>query len=252
MNRRLPANPWGQLLRQIPKSTPTPGNFPTRKVRLGTVQQPPTSKSKDRADFSRAFIHQLDGFLELRAREFEALWERGALPKAAQTLVTELFLEACAAIDTTLHHKREGAPPTLKRARALLKKTRDLEKVFDDLLDGTRPRALELAFCIRDLCDDIAHYVQQIEVTYAIVSAQATAPPRPANRPTNRTAKDAFADVVYQHQLKHGAGTFPKPAAVRSKLTLSGHTVSDRILRYWRDQMKAGTFTDHIQHRKRQ
>jgi hypothetical protein len=249
--RQSSASPWASLL---PTSTGTPeqgAGLPSRKINGGKLLPEKVRKAHDRAVFSRAFIQQLEISLAKRARELDDLWDLGTITKQVAARTTSLFCYTCKAIDRTLDHHKEGAPPTLRDFGNLLTQVATFEFAMDRLLTCKNEDEFYLAFCLRDLCDDIEHCVRQLRMTYAIVSVE-NGRVTPANRPTNWAAKQSYAELIRAHQQQYGRDTYPTPRYVIEQLQKSGHQVSARTLRDWRSQVRNGTFSSYVQNRKRQ
>lgn len=240
-----------RTLGPFPKPDQLVPDFMTR-VRNGVRQAPkPVREKVERRWFSHFFALQLTHALIERAAQEELLYDGGAFPAGMSDIVFEFHRSVCDVIDRTLDHASPGAPPTLRDAKglsALVARFRaDLRRFFGFDISSDEP----LATCLRTLCDDVEHYIQQIRFVYAIVGLQ-DRQPRIANRPTNLEAKAHFASLINDYQAIHGSGTLPKPGVSRQAMRLAGHKVSPRTLRSWQQQIKEGTFDFFIQRQKRQ
>lgn len=243
---------WDQLLQQRERPPTSASQTRGQKVVAGKVQQETTAHIRVRAEFCRFFIGQLEDALAETRLELEDLWASGALTLQAADLIAQMFRIATATLDETLRHTGVGAPRTLSSARTLLKEMRSFRIAVKPMLTNDLPRAEELVSCVQQLCCDIEHYHRQIKTTHSIVHRSDGGEARPANRPTNWPAKAEFAKIVSHHQEVHGTGTFPKPSLVIKQLRHAGHIVPARTLGSWRSQIQSGTFSHHIQPRKRQ
>jgi hypothetical protein len=247
------AGPWDQLLPRDAVSVLKGTDTSLRRVRSGKLQAGTKNPlNRDRGLFSRAFCRQLEQNLVKRARELDDLWDQGVVSKDVAELIAQIFNAACSAIEAILKHKKAGAPPTLRRAKGLLRELQRFQHNIDLTLTHDLPGALDLALSLQDLCDDIAHYIRQIGITFAIDNVTVDRQAKPANRPTNWDAKAALAEIVHNHQRQYGTGTLPKPRQATSQLQQAKHHIPDRTLRQWYAQMKSGTFGNYVQDRKRQ
>jgi hypothetical protein len=244
---------WDQLYLSPPNPASDTGQRAGRKFLSGKPAVPSQISKPlgDRAVFGAAFARQLDSALCGRARELEALWDQRAISAGVKTVALEMFSAAIEALKQTRMKGEVGAPAALSLARALRRKTLHFEDRFDQLLTTTGPRCLPLAMCLRELCDGIHHYAQQMEIVFGIVSVKGGKPVL-TNRPTNRAAKEAYGAIVSRHQLVHGPRTFPKPRQIRAALSTFDIQVSDRTLRDWKQQIEQKTFDAFVQPRKRQ
>ena len=109
----------------------------------------------------------------------------------------------------------------------------------------------QLAICLNDLCDDIEHYVFQIQIVFGIVSVVGQKPVM-SNRPTKSDAKNLYCEIVNSHQAKYGQNDFPKPREVQSALSAGGYAVSKRTLNNWKSQVNKNLIDFFIQPKKRQ
>jgi hypothetical protein len=247
------ANLWSQLFQQRTSLPPSETGFRSQRVVAGKVQAPAkTNRERKRARYSKVAIRQLEDALISSAKELEELWARGALTIKVANLTEGMFQAACSTLDATLQHNRKGAPPMLRGAKALLKQAENFRADIDSHLTHDRPHALALACCLHKFCCDITDYEQQIRFAYAIVDLSPGGKPKLPHRPTDWAAKIAFAEIVFSHQVSYGVDTFPKTKTTEVHLKNAGHSVSPRTLRWWRQQMDAGTFSSHVQQRKRQ
>jgi hypothetical protein len=217
------------------------GQYRVQTIRLGKRIAPSVPRqSADRKKIYLFFIHQLDAAIRERARAIEWFHQEGPLPKSLQVLITGFFTEVTLAIDATVYRKRSGAPTTLGDARQLNSKVSQFESNLELQLTHAHKHALALAVCLRDLCDDVRHYIKQIEITANVVHAKNGAP-MISNRPTNWSAKEALASLVMEFQEAHGDEAWPKGSAMQAKLHRLGHACSERAVRGWLQQMKSGS-----------
>jgi len=233
-----------------PWPSPSESNAVSRRVyrngKLVPIKEP---KARDtRAVFFRKFINQLNLALKERARHLERLNTQRRLSKQLRDETVKFFKRAIETVDRTGQQQRPGAPPTLSNARSLVPAVEQFDKSLEDLLEHGHPRASELAMCLRGLCDDVRHYVSQIDITSAIVDQRKVMPTIP-NRPTNWDAKEFYGRLLERHQRMHGDQSFPKPRDLRRQLSEAGYDFSERTLRDWRSQWVRGSFGNHIQDR---
>lgn len=242
---------WSQLGERKRQSTVSGPSASGRKIYAGKVQPSKQEQNKDRANYCRHAAYWLSDALCESAAELNDLWNRGAISNEIATLTSELFGLACKTIDDSLKQTHVGAPPTLAKAKSLIKALEEFRAAIDSALTHDKRHALELACCLHEFCCDIAHYERQIRFTYGIVQITAAGRPKPSNRPTKLQEKKEFAKIVNEHQAVHGPGTFPKPRQIKAALASINKSVPDRTMREWRNQMRLNTFGHHIQPRKR-
>ena len=225
---------------------------PGRKIISGKVQPSKEEQSRDRTNYCRRAAYWLCDALCESAAELNDLWNRGAISNEIAGLTSDIFGIACETIDDSLKPTHVGAPRTSAKAKNLVKAMEGFRAAIDSAVTHDKRHALELAWCLHEFCCDIAHYEQQIRHAYAIVPLTPGRRPKLANRPTKLQEKAEFAKIVNEYQATHGAGAFPKPRQIRIALSRVNQSVPDRTLRAWKQQMLSGTFSHHIQPKKRQ
>lgn len=200
--------------------------------------------------FNALFIAQLDHALVDRATELE--WLHGMLPMPAPlpSLINSFFAAVIRSNDVTTKHKGQEPPKTLKNAEQLLE---SLALFKEQIVDAIPASEWGLLLCVvlNDLTEDIEHFVLNIRLTSGIVMVYGDQP-KMRNRPTNRAAQDAYVAIIAEHVALHRSEKFPKPAEVQRRLKLLGHTVGDRTLRDWKNQIQSNTLDHFVQNRKRQ
>jgi hypothetical protein len=243
---------WGQLAQIKSQPTLSESSIPSRKIIAGKVKPSKRELDRDRSNYCRIAAYWLDEALCESAAGLDDLWGRGAISTEIADLIRRIFRIACSTVDDSLKPTRVGSPPTLRKAKNLLKEMAAFRDAIDAFITYDQRHALELAWCLHEFCCDIAHYELQIRFAYGIVHVDAGGRFKPANRPTNLQGKVEFAKIVNEYQAAHGAETFPKPRQIKAALDRANHSVPDRTLREWRKQMRLNTFSQHIQPRKRQ
>lgn len=243
---------WGQLAQIKSQPTLSGSSTPSRKIVAGKVKPSKRALDRERSNYSRVAAYWLDEALCESAAGLNDLWGRGAISTEVADLIRRIFSIACSTVDDSLKPTRVGSPPTLMKARDLLKAMEGFRVSIDSVITHDQRHALDLAWCLHEFCCDIAHYELQIRFAYGIVHVDAEGNPKPANKPTKLKEKKEFAKIVNEHQAAHGAGTFPKPRQIKAALARVNHSIPDRTLREWRKQMRRNTFSHHIQPRKRQ
>jgi len=224
-----------------------PGPYSSHTVKLGKRVQPADQcQSAERKNLYLSFIQQLDSALRQRARALEKLHREKPLSKKIQQLVTGFFKDVNCAIEATLNRKKSGAPTTLRDARGLVSKLSLFESELELQLTHAHVHALALAVCMRDLCDDVLHYIRQIEFTANVVYVE-NGKPKFSNRPTNWSAKDALAGLITEFQETRGDGAWPKGSTMHVELQRLGFSCSERVVRGWILQMKSGSGRYFIQ-----
>jgi hypothetical protein len=246
------ANLLSQLGKRKKQPTVRGAGIPSRKFIAGKVQSLKQEQERDRANYCRSAAHSFNAALCESAAEINDLWSRGAISSEVAQLIRRIFGIACSTSDESLKPTRVGAPRTLRNAKNLLKEMVEFRDAVDAAITYDLRHALELAWCLHEFCCDIAHYEQQIRHAYAIVPLTPGRRPKLANRPTKLQEKAEFAKIVNEYQATHGAGAFPKPRQIRIALSRVNQSVPDRTLRAWKQQMLSGTFSHHIQPKKRQ
>ena len=247
----LLSSPWcGLLGTTFSPSVKNTGPYPSQTVRLGKRVQPAAQRqSAERKNLYLIFIQQLDSALRERARALEWFHREKPLSKKIQRLVTGFYTDVNCAIEATLNREKSGAPTTLRDARDLVGKLSLFESELELQLTHAHVHALALAVCMRDLCDDVLHYIEQIEITANIVCVE-NGKPKISNRPTNWSAKETLAGLITEFQEARGDGAWPKGSTMQVELQRLGFACSERVVRGWIRQMKSGSGGHFIQPRK--
>lgn len=238
----LLSSPWSGLLGTTASPlVKNPGPYSSQTVKLGKRVQPADqSHSAERINLYLSFIQQLDSALRQRARSLEWFHRENPLSKKIQQLVTGFFKDVNCAIEATLNRKKSGAPTTLRDARDLVRTLSLFESELELQLTYDHENALALAVCMRDLCDDVLHYIRQIEFTANVVYVE-NGKPKISNRPTNWSAKEALAGLITEFQETRGDGAWPKGSTMQVELQHLGFACSERVVRGWIRQMKSGS-----------
>ena len=244
----LRSSPWRGLLgTTVSPLVKTPEPYSSQTVKLGKRVQPADQRqSADRKNLYPIFIKQLDYALRQRARALEWFHREKPLSKKIQQLVTGFFNDVNCAIEATLNRRKSGAPTTVKDARDLVGKLSLFESELELQLTHDHEHALALAVCMRDLCDDVLHYIGQIEITANVVCVE-NGKPKISNRPTNWSAKETLAGLIKEFQGIRGDGAWPKGSTMHVELQRLGFACSERVVRGWIRQMKSGSVGYFIQ-----
>jgi hypothetical protein len=152
--------------------------------------------------------------------------------------------------DGTKKHTGKAPPRTLKSAKGLTQPLQSFKVSVHELVPPSTTSS-ELRYVLDELIADVAHFIHQIRMTYAMVTV-VDGKPLMRNRPAKRDAMVAFAELVDEHQNLHGAAAFPKSGSTLAQLKAKGHLVSAGTLRNWKKQIIDNTFGHFIQHRKQQ
>lgn len=207
--------------------------------------------SAERKEFSLLLIGQLNAALIIRALEEQAFWNAGIMPTTLAKHVRTFREKIIKLLDQTLLHKSSGAPPTLKNAKSMRLLVPDFKRQCSQCITNIDVGQFQLAICLNDLCDDIEHFVCQIQIVFGIVSVVGQKPMM-SNRPTKSDAKNLYYEIVNSHQAKCGPNDFPKPREVQAALSAGGYAVSKRTLNNWKYQVKKNLIGFFIQPKKRQ
>jgi hypothetical protein len=208
------------------------------------------TRNDERKVIMRNFIHQLDLALIDRKRELEAIHAAQAIPPPLANLILNFFSAVIQVSDRTKKHTGKAPPRTLKSAEGL---TQPLQS-FKGSVHGLMPpptTSSELRDVLEELIADVAHFIQQIRITHAMVTV-VDGKPLMRNRPAMQDAKVAFAELVNEYQSLRGAAVFPKSGCTLAQLKAKGHLVSAGTLRNWKKQIVDNTFGHFVQLRKQQ
>ena len=203
------------------------------------------TRNDERKVIMRNFIHQLDLALIDRMRELEAIDAAQAIPLPLANLIFNFFSVVIQVADGTKKHRGKAPPRTLKSAEGLAQPLQCFKEGVDGVVQSSTTRP-DLRDVLGELIADVAHFIQQIRMTHAMVTV-VNGKPLMRNRPAKRDAMVAFAELVDEHQNLHGAAAFPKSGSTLAQLKARGHDVSPRTLRDWRKQMTNNTFGHFVQ-----
>ncbi len=215
-------------------------SLPGKKYRSGKVVQT-KAKGQDikyRSNFIHNLTVQLLSALWTRKIEIESIWEKNLVPVELLKDINTVFEQAFSATDHVFEHKSIGAPPSLQTAKKLLKHV----EVFEQCIYEKHDLSTDCAQWATELCLDMKHYVQQINMAYGVVNTNVERVLRPQGRPTNFLAKDTFWNLVKEHQLENGPLSYPKPKVAREALQKMGYKVTTRTISNWVVQIKGGSF----------
>ena len=194
-------------------------------------------RDKDRSTYSRKYIRQLEISLTSTARDLEGFWSQEIISDELALEITEFFKTVCNTLDKTFGHKTKGAPATLRNARSLRPSIKSFETKLTDLIPKGALMARGLEQCLKELLEDVRHYVRQIEMTYGIVRQDRLKLVFP-NRPKNIPALEKMNEIVEIYSRIHGSNSALKPKMLRAKLLEAGYAVPERTLRDWRAKAK--------------
>lgn len=200
--------------------------------------------SADRNFFPIQFIHQLNRALEMRAREEETLQTKGAFPDGLCDVLTNFHATVIRLLDQTTNHKKRTPPPTLKNARCLRHELSTFVTSIDNLTQSSHSHSEALEKCMKNLVDDVDHYIIQIEVTYRIVQLRNGRPIKPT-RQKNFEGRLAYGNIVTEYQLKSGSSNLPKPAYIMRNLESLGFSVSVKTLNNWKNDFLRGALYNY-------
>ena len=216
------------------------------------TEQKKSTNIGERARQSRIFIWQLQNALVETKNELEDLWNRNSISIEVANLITCMFNTTWKELYSSLNHRIRGAPKTLSSARKLASDMRKFRTSLDQVMTNDLPNALELAYCLHEFCCDIAHFEFQISCVYGVTHINDKGHPKFTNRQTNWKAKILFETLLIEYQQTNGAGKFPKLCQIKASMLCANHSISDRTIRNWKNQIKDGTFSWFIQAKKRQ
>ncbi len=205
------------------------------------------SDDEDRRFFITNSVFQLNSELSVRGDELVFLRGKLFAPDEFLNAANLILAQVNETQNAILGQKSVGAPPSLSKARSLL----GLIEAFEKLANQQVGLAPEYQAWAEELCGDIYHFVQQIEMTYGIVNTDANGRPKPPNRPTDLVGKKCYWELVEEHRASNGEGTFPKPKFAHEKLAAQGIKVTTKTIGNWRRQIEEGTFYHFVQSKKR-
>ena len=242
--------PW--LASRVPPSLS--GNIvaaalPTQTFKQGKRRIKKT-KNDDRKVITKNFIEQLNSALACRARELEVIDAATAIPTPLANLISDFYKLVIQASDGISSHRGKAPPRTLKIVEGLTQPLQKFQASAHGGMPASTPSSATYAI-LDELIADVAHFIQQIEMTQASVILVGGAP-RMRNRPIKRDAKAALEKIVIAYQKRHGTGEFPKNGVTLAQLKARGYVISARTLRDWRGQMTNNTFGHFAQSKKRQ
>lgn len=191
------------------------------------------SPNRDRSRFSRLAIRQLEQFITEAGLNFNALRDQNFISDELVSIIEDFVKSVYITIDKTLKPTQKGAPPTLRCARDLRLKIDAFENVTNELIQRDGTNSQDLKDSLKELAEDVRHYIRQIELTYGIVNPKNSKPNWP-NRPANYSAITALVEIIEDHRSENGVKASLKPQKIQILLAASGHTVPDRTIRYWR------------------
>ena len=241
---RLPTSLSGNVAAPAAPAAPAATAIPAQIFKQGR-KHTHKAKNDERKIIMRNLINKLDLALVDSARELEAVHAEQAIPNPLATLIHDFFSLVIQVSDGTKNHRGKAPPTTLKSAKGLTKPLESFKVSVDGLLT-TSTTSPALRDVLGELIADVAHFIEQIKMTHAMVTV-VDGKPLMRNRPVKHDVKVAFAELVDEHQNLHGAAAFPKSGSTLAQLKARGHDVSPRTLRDWRKQMTNNTFGHFVQ-----
>ena len=220
----------------------------SRIYKSGKQLKPVRPKQPTKAEFAKGFAHQLNCALIKRKEEMTELDRMGLIPSTLQEDIEIFFMRACKIADLTIQINERitrrlmtsigQMASTLKDFQASLEKNIDLH-CADDLL---------LLRTLKDLYDDVAHFVQQITITHHSISAVRSSNNLP-NRPTDWSRKKVFLAEVSTYQEKNNSKKYPRYKLIAKAMELAGLNLPERTYGDWKKQHCLGTFVYLVQKR---
>ena len=208
------------------------------------------TRNDERKVIMRNLIHQLDLALIDRTRELEAIHAAQAIQPPLANLVLNFFSVVIQVSDGTKNHRGKAPPRTLKSAEGLIQPLQYFKVGVDGFVPSstTRPDVRDV---LHELIADVAHFIQQIRMTHAMVTV-VNGKPLMRNRPAMQDAKVVYGELVDEYQNLHGAAVFPKSGSTLAQLKAKGYLVSAGTIRNWKKQIINNTFGHFVQRRKQQ
>jgi len=161
-------------------------------------------------------------------------------------VINNFFKLLIATTDKTTKHTGRTPPRTWNDAKALRPTLEAFQEDVDRLITNSDVNQLHLADALYELCIDVKHYSKSIEQTYFSYTFRGSAVAM-RNRPPKNKARAAFMKLVTAHRAGQKSTSYPKDKFTLQQLEKSGHKVSERTLRLWKQQLKNGTFWHYIQ-----
>ena len=151
------------------------------------------TKNDERKVIMRNLINKLDLALVASARELEAVNAEQAIPNPLATLILDFFSLVIQVSDGTKNHRGKAPPTTLKSAKGLTKPLESFKvSVYRLLTTSTTSPALRDV--LGELIADVAHFIEQIKMTHAMVTV-VDGKPLMRNRPVKHDVKVELAPV---------------------------------------------------------
>jgi hypothetical protein len=195
----------------------------------------------NRKKFVSQLIGQLNTSLSFSARAFESLWDKQLMNVDDCLIVTAFFRAVAQAVDATLHHDQPRPPPTLKQARALKPLIYEFRRQTATVIDGNENDRRAISALAHELCDDVAWYCEQIEMTYAIVDVIDGMIYEP-NRAINAKQLEIFLSAVGRYRQSRSGQVYPS----YEFLKFHGFKLSERTYRNWKKKHCEGHYSLRI------
>jgi len=195
----------------------------------------------NRKKFVSQLIAQLNTSLSFSARAFEILWDKQLINDQDCLIITAFFRAVVKAVDATLHHNQPCPPSTLKQARTLKPLIDEFKRQTATAIDGSESDRRAIRVLAHELCDDVAWYCEQIEMTYAIVDVIDGMIYEP-NRAINAKQLEIFLSAVWRYRQSKRGQVYPS----YNFLKYHGFELSDRTYRNWKKKHREGHYSLRI------
>ena len=195
----------------------------------------------NRKKFVAQRISQLNTSLSFWARAFESLWEKQFINDQYCLNITAFFQAVAQAVDSTLQHNEPCPPSTLKQARTLKPLIDKFKRQTATAVDGSESDRQEVSALVNELCDDVAWYCDQIEMTYAIVDVIDGMIYEP-NRAIDANQLQLFLSALGSYRQSRTGEVYPSYAFLR----YHGFKLSERTYRNWKKKHREGHYSLRI------
>ena len=192
----------------------------------------------NRKKFVAQRISQLNTSLSFCARAFESLREKQLINDQDCLTITAFFGAVVKAVDATLHHNQPCPPSTLKQARTLKPLIDEFKRQTATAIDGGESDHRAISALKHELCDHVAWYCEQIEMTYAIVDVIDGMIYEP-NRAINAKQLEIFLLAVWRFRQSKRGQVYPS----YTFLKYHGFELSDRTYRNWKKKHREGHYS---------
>ena len=239
---------WLTGIHQVKNKQPSKHPTNANRIRGVAGSRPKKKKFTDqgRKPICINFAKQLDKAMDERAMELRQLSSDEAISQSMEIVIEDFFKLLIATTEKTTNHTGRTPPRTWSDAKALRPALQNFQEALDNLITNSDVNQLYLADALHELCVDVQHYTKSIEQTYFSYEFRGSAVAM-RNRPPKNKARTAFMKLVAAHRAGQESTSYPKDKFTLQQLEKSGHKVSERTLRLWKQQLKNGTFWYYIQ-----